>query len=131
MDCSRWTLETFRTPYDGVILYFAGTIIEAIFGIVIIGAEFRGFLHLIDGYDPLLWLIVFFGTMLTFIGIVLGLTMGSFRLKPHFGRSTFGHAGILFTLGLIFPLFSIIGAILLYRRISPLSLKGETIEFAS
>ena len=55
----KGTLETFRTPYDGVILYFAGTIIEAIFGIVIMGAECRCFLHLIDGYDPLLWLIVF------------------------------------------------------------------------
>ena len=71
------------------------------------------------------------GTMLTFIGPVLRLTMGSFRLKSNFGRSTFGHAGILFILGFIFPLFNIIGAILLYRRISSLSLKGETIEFAS
>ena len=71
------------------------------------------------------------GTMLTFIGLVLGLTMVSFRLKSHFVRSTFGHAEILFILGLIFPLFNIIGAILLYRRISSLFLKGETIEFTS
>lgn len=111
----RRTFAGIRSPLAGVAVYFAGTIIEVVFGIVIVGAEFRGFLQILDGYDSLWWLLLFLGVIMGFVGLILCLTLGSFRLKTRYNRSAFGYAGILFLLGLAFSPFGFIGAVLTYR----------------
>ncbi len=119
--------KSFSTPYAGLGIYFASIIIVFIFGFIIVAAEL-GFLHSLDGYDTIWWLILFIGVAAGFAGEILGLTLGSFRLKEYFDDTNFMPAGILFLLALAVPIFGIIASILIYRGANSLVRKQNNVR---
>lgn len=94
------TSDGVRSPYAGVTLYFAGIVVFVIGGFFIVSGAFVNFPSSIP-ITPL-WVISFAGIAMNYVGKFFGLTLGSFRLKVYFNRSTFGHAGILFLAGFHF-----------------------------
>ena len=82
---------------------------------MIVGAEF-GFLQSLDRADTVWWWVGFGGAAMSLVGEIVGLTLGSFRRKDHFRASSYGTAGLPFLAGMVFPLFSLLGALLVYRE---------------
>ncbi len=58
--------------------------------------------------------IVLIGAIMGLVGGIFALIVGSFRLRTHFNNSTYGTAGILFTVGIFVPFLSMVAAILVY-----------------
>lgn len=99
----------FRSPYKGTVLYFYGLIL-ALAGVVVIVSGII--------YYPVLLLagaiLVITGGVMSFIGIILALIVGVFRLDGMYGG--FAAAAVLFIFGLFFPVFSFVAAALIYNR---------------
>lgn len=119
--------KSISAPYVGIGLYFVGIIIVFVFGFIIVAAEF-GFLYILDGYDTIWWLILFSGVAIGFAGEILGLTVGSLRLKNYFDNSNFMPAGILFLFSMAVPIFGILASILIYRGASSIVKKQNNVK---
>ena len=108
----KGTSERFSSPYTGVNLYFIGLI-------VLLAGLLVSVVYILGGGPFTLILggiaIIFIGSIISLVGEIMGLIVGAFRLRDHFNKSAFGTAGIMFIVGIFIPLFSFVGAILVYR----------------
>lgn len=100
----------FDTPYNGINILFIGIILDLI-----------GYLMIVVGSLPPSFLLVFgvvvvvVGAVTCLLGEILGLIMGMFRLRDHFKEKRFSTSGIAYIVGIFTVVFSIIGAVLLYK----------------
>ena len=102
--------ERFNSPYTGINLFFVGLILIVVAVLLVLGGALASSLGLILGGFAIL---IVAGIMIL-LGEILGLILGSFRMRDYFNDSTFSTAGIMFIIGIFFALFSFIGAILVY-----------------
>ncbi|MGC8562850.1 MAG: DUF973 family protein [Thermoplasmata archaeon] len=102
--------ERFNSPYTGVNLFFAGLILIVVAVLLVLGGAMANSLGLILVGAAIM---IVAGIMIL-VGEILGLILGSFRMRDYFNDSTFSTAGIMFIIGIFFALFSFIGAILVY-----------------
>ena len=105
------TSGRFDSPYTGINLYFTALILIFLGIVLIIGAALNTSLILVFGGV----LMILVGGIMGLVGEILGLAIGAFRLRDHFNKSAFGTAGIMYLVGIFIPLFSFVGAILVYR----------------
>lgn len=110
----RGTSGGFDSPYTGINLYFIALILIFVGMVLIIGAALSTSLILVFGGV----VVILVGGIMGLVGEILGLVVGAFRLRDHFNKSAFGTAGIMFIVGIFIPLFSFVGAILVYRGTS-------------
>ncbi|MCL4333428.1 MAG: DUF973 family protein [Candidatus Thermoplasmatota archaeon] len=102
--------ERFSSPYTGTNLFFIGLILTVVGALLALGSA----LAVSPGLIIVSLVIIFAAIIIAFIGQILGLILGSFRLKDFFKESTFSAAGILYIVGIFFAIFSLVGSILLY-----------------
>jgi uncharacterized membrane protein len=110
----KGTSERFDSPYTGINLYFIALILIFVGMVLIIGAALSTSVVMILGG----FVMILVGGIMGLVGEVLGLVIGAFRLRDHFDKSAFGTAGIMYVVGIFIPLFSFVGAILVYRGTS-------------
>ena len=102
----------FASPYNGVNMIFIGLIIIVIGSIALVPVAIFLASPLALAFGIAAVLIV--GSILSFIGEILALIVGPFRLETHFNKSTFRTAGILLIVGIFVPFVSIAGVVLIY-----------------
>ncbi|MDA8054056.1 MAG: DUF973 family protein [Thermoplasmatales archaeon] len=102
----------FSSPYTGVNLFFIGLVLVVVGAIVFIPIAL---LHVSLAHIAIgMIVVVLIGAVMSFVGEILALIVGSFRLKTQFNNSTYGTAGIMFIIGIFIPFLPMVGAILLY-----------------
>ncbi len=112
----RNSSNDFKSPYIGTNLFFIGLIITILGSIVIL--SYLRIFH--PSTSPALGAIIglsalaIIGGILSFIGEIMSLIIGSYDLKDYFKKHSFGTAGIMFIIGIFIPLFNLIGVILIY-----------------
>ena len=104
--------KEFSSPYMGVNMFFVGLLVIIIGSIAIIPLAlfFSSAIALSIGIIAL----VVIGSILAFIGEILALIVGPFRLATYFNKSTFRTAGIMMIIGIFIPFISIAGVVLMY-----------------
>ncbi|MEM0137989.1 MAG: DUF973 family protein [Thermoplasmata archaeon] len=117
--------EDFSLPYTGTTLYFVGLIL------VVLGVLATMVSVLVFPRTPSIFgslAIAVIGGIMVFIGGILTLIVGAFRLDRRYGGFT--APAVLFILGLFFSLFSFVAVIIMYNRttreIRKLSAVGPT-----
>lgn len=104
----------FESSYTGTNLYFSGFLVLLV-GIVLILSTVK----LASVYT--LWagfLLIIVGGVTGLAGEVMGLILGSLRLKDYFQESGFEKAAIMYIIGIFISLFSLIGAIFMYKAVN-------------
>ncbi len=103
--------DRFKSPYTGINLYFAGLVVAVLGGAAVVGGAIAHSSVLVIAAI----IVILLGGILGFVGEILGMVIGSFRLRDHFNNHTFGTAGIMFIIGIFFSPLNLVGAILIYR----------------
>ena len=104
--------KEFSSPYMGVNMFFVGLLVIIIGTVVIIPLAFLRASALALSLSILAVLVI--GSILAFIGEILAIIVGPFRLGTYFNKSTFRTAGIMMIIGLFIPFVSIAGVVLIY-----------------
>ncbi len=120
----KGTSDRFNSPYTGINLYFAGLLVAVLGGVAAVGGVIAHSIVLVIGAIG----IVLIGAIMSFVGEILGLILGSFRLKDHFNEHSFGTAGIMFIVGIFFSPLNLVGVILIYRGTNSLITASGTIK---
>ncbi len=112
----RNSSNDFKSPYIGTNLFFIGLIITIIGSIVILYYLIIFHPSTSSAFGAIIGLsaLAIIGGILSFIGEIMALIIGSYDLKDYFKKDSFGTAGIMFIIGIFIPLFNLIGAILIY-----------------
>jgi len=109
----------FSSPYRGVNMFFIGLIVIVAGSAVLLPIVF---FHLAFYAMIGIIAVVMVGSILAFIGEILALIVGPFKLKTYFNEPAFGTAGILMIIGLFVPFVSIAGVALIYKGANSLLL---------
>ncbi|MGC8645417.1 MAG: DUF973 family protein [Thermoplasmata archaeon] len=100
----------FRSPYEGTTLYFSGLVVILVGIVIVVSSSILGFPVVVLAGG----IFILAGGVVGFVGIILSLIVGIFRLDAKYGG--FATAAVLFIFGLFFPVFSFVAAALVYHR---------------
>lgn len=104
--------EEFSSPYTGVNLFFIGLLVVIVGSVALIPLIAVHVSAAAVSIGIIAVLIV--GLILAFIGEILAIIVGPFRLRTYFNKPTFGTAGIMMIIGIFIPFISIAGVVLMY-----------------
>ncbi|EQB66048.1 MAG: hypothetical protein AMDU3_IPLC00001G0214 [Thermoplasmatales archaeon I-plasma] len=104
--------KEFSSPYTGVNMFFIGLLVIILGSIIIIPLALFSTSAIALSIGIIAVLVI--GSILAFIGEILALIVGPFRLGTYFNKSTFRTAGIMMIIGLFVPFISIAGVVLIY-----------------
>jgi len=104
--------KEFSSPYTGVNMFFIGLLVIILGSIIIIPLALFSSSAIALSIGIIAVLVI--GLILAFIGEILALIVGPFRLGTYFNKSTFRTAGIMMIIGLFVPFISIAGVVLIY-----------------
>ena len=104
--------KEFSSPYTGVNMFFIGLLVIILGSIIIIPLALFSTSAIALSIGIIAVLVI--GLILAFIGEILALIVGPFRLGTYFNKSTFRTAGIMMIIGLFVPFISIAGVVLIY-----------------
>jgi hypothetical protein len=104
--------KEFSSPYTGVNMFFIGLLVIILGSIIIIPLALFSTSAIALSIGIIAVLVI--GSILAFIGEILALIVGPFRLGTYFNKSTFRTAGIIMIIGLFVPFISIAGVVLIY-----------------
>ena len=104
--------KEFSSPYTGVNMFFIGLLVIILGSIIIIPLALFSTSAIALSIGIIAVLVI--GSILAFIGEILALIVGPFRLGTYFNKLTFRTAGIIMIIGLFVPFISIAGVVLIY-----------------
>ena len=104
--------KEFSSPYTGVNMFFIGLLVIILGSIIIIPLALFSTSAIALSIGIIAVLVI--GSILAFIGEILALIVGPFRLGTYFNKSTFRTAGIIMIIGLFVTFISIAGVVLIY-----------------
>ena len=104
--------KEFSSPYMGVNMFFVGLLVMIIGTVAVIPLALLRASAIALSLSIIAVLVI--GSILAFIGEILALIVGPFRLGTYFNKSTFRTAGIMMIIGIFIPFISIAGVVLIY-----------------
>ena len=117
--------EEFSSSYTGVNLFFIGLLVIIVGSIALIPLIVIHVSAVAVSIGIIAVLIV--GAIMTFIGEILAIIVGPFRLRTYFNKPTFGTAGIMMIIGIFIPFISMVGVVLIYVGANSLLKSSPTV----